>query len=206
MEHASIGAFARFTLQLLSVGAPPRLLEAAQRAALDEISHARGCFAIAERILGRPVGPGPLGIASDSFLGTMDPTAIVLATVREGCIEETIGVIQAQVALQEAVLPEVRDHLERVAEEEARHAELAWDFVRWMAGRGEGALRGKVRAAFQPPPSRSAPRASPHRASWRAYGLLTPACRHEIERRAWAEVVTPTAEALMGAVGAIADG
>ena len=36
MEHASVAAFSRFSLQLLAVGAPPSLLEDAHRAALDE--------------------------------------------------------------------------------------------------------------------------------------------------------------------------
>ncbi|MBT9554900.1 MAG: hypothetical protein IV100_02675, partial [Myxococcales bacterium] len=32
LEHASVGSFARFTLQLLAVGAPPDLLLATQQA------------------------------------------------------------------------------------------------------------------------------------------------------------------------------
>src|SRR5262249_8003152 len=47
MEHASIAAFARFTLQLLAVGAPPDLVMAAQRAMADETNHAQLAFALA---------------------------------------------------------------------------------------------------------------------------------------------------------------
>ena len=36
-EHASIASFARFTLQLMAVGAPPQLLADTQRAAADEV-------------------------------------------------------------------------------------------------------------------------------------------------------------------------
>ena len=38
---ASIAAFARFTMMLLAVGAPPELVVAAQRASIDEVAHAR---------------------------------------------------------------------------------------------------------------------------------------------------------------------
>src|SRR5262245_889099 len=41
MEHASIASFARFTLELLAVGAPAELVADSQRASLDEIEHAR---------------------------------------------------------------------------------------------------------------------------------------------------------------------
>ena len=48
-EHASIAAFARCSMLLLSVAAPPELVAASQRASLDEIAHARDCFALARR-------------------------------------------------------------------------------------------------------------------------------------------------------------
>ena len=55
-EHASIASFARLTLDLLSVGAPPDLLDAA-RATLDEIEHARITFALATATAGSPGRP-----------------------------------------------------------------------------------------------------------------------------------------------------
>jgi hypothetical protein len=61
-EHASIAAFARLTLHLLAVGAPPELVERAHLASLDEIRHARACFALARRYGGRALGPGPLAM------------------------------------------------------------------------------------------------------------------------------------------------
>ena len=36
-EHASVASFARFTLQLMAVGAPAELLHAAQLGAADEV-------------------------------------------------------------------------------------------------------------------------------------------------------------------------
>lgn len=52
-ERASVAAFARLTLDLLALGAPPTLVAAAQRDALDEVQHAEACFSIARAIDGR---------------------------------------------------------------------------------------------------------------------------------------------------------
>jgi hypothetical protein len=46
-EHASIPAFAQLSLQLAALGASSDLVEATHRAALDEIRHARRCYALA---------------------------------------------------------------------------------------------------------------------------------------------------------------
>jgi hypothetical protein len=47
MEHASVAAFARFTLDLLALGAPADLVQSAQQALGDEIAHAELCFGLA---------------------------------------------------------------------------------------------------------------------------------------------------------------
>jgi hypothetical protein len=48
-EHASVAAFARLSLQLMSLGAPPELLRRVHRAAIDEVDHARRCAACRPR-------------------------------------------------------------------------------------------------------------------------------------------------------------
>src|SRR6185436_5474545 len=60
MEHASVAAFARFTLQLLSVGAPAALVEQSQQALADELLHTRLCFSLASAYAGEALGPGRL--------------------------------------------------------------------------------------------------------------------------------------------------
>jgi hypothetical protein len=64
-EHASIAAFGNLSLQLMAVGAPAALIEATHLAALDEIRHARDAFAIASRLAGRPIEPGPFPAAAE---------------------------------------------------------------------------------------------------------------------------------------------
>ena len=66
MEHASIAAFARFSLELLAFGAPPDLVEQAQAAMADETRHAKLCFALAGAYAERPIGPGALDMTGVS--------------------------------------------------------------------------------------------------------------------------------------------
>jgi len=129
MEHASIAAFARFSLQLLAFGAPASLLEATQRAMADETHHARLAFDLASRFARVPCGPGYLDVSS--AMGNNDWADVVKATFVEGCIGETVAAMEAAEALQHARDPQVRATLEVIARDERRHAELAWQFIDW---------------------------------------------------------------------------
>lgn len=130
MEHASIAAFARFTLQLLSMGAPLELIEASNRAQADEARHARLAFELATGYAGAPVGPGPLSLAGP--LLDADWEAILRTTIEEGCIGETCAAMEAALAADLCAEPAVAQILRGIAEDEARHAALAWRAVQWM--------------------------------------------------------------------------
>jgi len=133
-EHASVAAFARFTMHLLSVGAPPDLVGRSQRASLDEIEHARSCFALAERLGKRPRGPSSLRI--DDAVGPVSLAEIAALTAEEGCVGETLGAVLAAEQLARASDPETVKVLRRIAADEARHAELAWRFAKWAVVNG----------------------------------------------------------------------
>lgn len=130
-EHASVAAFARFVLHLLSLGAPPALLRDAIRAMDDEVQHARLCFGIAKRFTGESAGPGPIDISHVND-GRDEPRSIMEAAILEGCFAETISARYAQVAHERAEDQPIRAALGRIAEDEARHADLSWRFVIWM--------------------------------------------------------------------------
>lgn len=135
MEHASIGSFARFTVQLLALGAPAELLAATQRAAADEVEHAKLAYALASDFAGRTLGPGPL-----EGVGAPIPTAeedVLRSLVIEACIGETLGVAEALATADACADPGIRSVLERIASDEQRHAELAWQTLAWMLSRGE---------------------------------------------------------------------
>jgi hypothetical protein len=147
MEHASVAAFARFTLDLLSLGAPAELVVASQRALSDEIEHARLCFGLASAYAGRSVGPGAL--AMDGALDERSFETIVTTAIREACVGETLAALEAEAELAEASDPEVRRVLERIAADEARHAELGFRFLRWALDRAAPALRARFVAELR---------------------------------------------------------
>jgi hypothetical protein len=133
MEHASIAAFARFNLQLLSLGAPSDLVEACNRALADETAHARSCFALASAYGGTAVGPARLDI--EHCFEDTSLVAIAKLVLREGCIGETVAALEASAAAAVAHDPTVKQALQRIAGDELNHAELAFQFLRWtLAG------------------------------------------------------------------------
>jgi hypothetical protein len=205
MEHASVAAFARFTLQLLSLGAPAGLVAASASAMGDEIRHAQDCFALARRHLDHDVGPASLPLSG--ALDEMDLSAIVLGTLREGCIGETVAAAEAAEALQHCQDPAARAVLTRIAVEEGRHAELAWRFVAWALQAGPPSLLEHVRDAFTaeltlPSAARAVELSSRDRELAR-HGLLAAPLRAALRERVLSAVVAPCAEVLLAQAGAV---
>lgn len=129
MEHASIAAFARFSLQLLSLGAPAELVDRTTRAMADETKHARIAFAMVSSYGGTRVGPAQLPI--DGALDGMDLQTIIRLTVREGCVGETVAALEANETADHARDPQVKGVLDVIANDESAHAELAYRTVQW---------------------------------------------------------------------------
>lgn len=198
MEHASAAAFARFTLQLLQLGAPAALVSASSQAVTDEIRHARACFELARRHGGADVGPGPLDVTG--ALACSDLEAVVLDTVREGCIGETVAALESAEALQHCEDPATRPVLAAIAAEELQHAELAWRFVAWALERAPASLHAEVRRAFAAASASSDRGAEPMSSLDHAlarHGLLAGPVRRALQRRVLAGVVAPCAQALL---------
>jgi hypothetical protein len=130
LEHASIASFARFALGLLALGAPPDLLAAAGRAALDEIRHAELCYGLAHAYGELRQGPGPLPEATAPM--TLDVAAFTRALVLEGCVGETLSALEAQHVATAASDPSLAATLRGIAEDELRHAVLAFRTLRWL--------------------------------------------------------------------------
>jgi len=193
-EHASVAAFARWTLLMMSVGAPPELLRDAQRASIDEIDHAKACFSLARRYGGADVGPAPLDL--DGSLGPMSLVDIAVLTAEEGCVGETLGVALARVQAEQCEDAEVKKLLGRLIVDEERHAKLAWTFVAWAIERGGDPVRAAVADAI----ARAAKETleAPIRSyegvdvdAWHAHGRLTCAESRDIAREAIAAVIEP---------------
>lgn len=134
-EHAAIAAFARLSLALLGVGAPPSLIEATQRASLDEIRHAQLCFALARSYSNLPLGPDVLPAALAPIeLRSLEQIAV--ACLRDGCLGEGFAAALADHASERARESEVRAAHAEIARDESRHAELAWQIVDWCLRQG----------------------------------------------------------------------
>jgi len=130
-EHASIAAFSTVALQLLNLGAPPELIEGCHRAALDEVAHAKAALGLARALLDAPVDFGalPIPVPAEVSLRSVAVEALV-----EGCIGEGAAAARAHVAASRAV-ESIAEVWRAVAQDEARHAALAWSTLRWALER-----------------------------------------------------------------------
>lgn len=195
--HAAVAVYARFSLQLMSLGAPPQLLHGCSQAMQDEVAHAQACFSLARRYAGRDVGPGPLPRAE--LAPDADLTSVVLEVVQRGCIREAVGALSAREALEHCQDAATREVLVRHQAAKAQQAQLAWRFVAW-ALRGAGReLPDHVRVAFL---TALSPEPGPCQLGERdrmllRYGVLSDAQRTALEQRILREVVLPCMEALL---------
>jgi len=198
MEHASVAAFARFSLELLSLGAPAELVRDAATAMADEVRHARECFSLARRYSENDVGPGPLLLTG--ALESRDLGSIVVAAIEEGCIGETIAALEAAETLAHCVEPEARRVLEQISRDETEHARLAWRFVAWALAAAPDVVREAARQAFWGELERDAPLEPESSAGLEREllrrGLMSGATRARLRSRVAREVVAPCAEAL----------
>ena len=131
MKHASVASFARHTLQLMSIGAPSELLQSSQDASIDEIKHAKMCYGFASTFLKKDISPGVLNV--DNSLEELNLEDIIKSIIKEGCIGETLAAIEAHYRQHLALDHAVKGALKVIADDETKHAKLAWDTVAWIA-------------------------------------------------------------------------
>jgi len=193
MEHASVASFARFSLELLALGAPSELVVDAHRAALDEVEHARIAYSIASAFAARQIGPDKLLFATAPFATTI--SAFVEALVLEGCVGETLGAAEGRELSRGVESEALRALLSHIAADEERHAALAWRTLKWaLTAFGEeaknAALLGFAKAedlyAHDPVAGFSLP----------AYGLVGKLELGALRRETLAFVVAPCRDAL----------
>ncbi|WP_437588270.1 ferritin-like domain-containing protein [Sorangium sp. So ce1000] len=201
-EHASVASFARFALDLMALGAPSSLVEGAHIAALDEVGHARLGFSLAAAYRGGPVGPAAFPVPPAVPIAP-DLAALARAAAEEGCVGETVAALLAAEKRARAEDPAVRAALAAIAEDEARHAELAWLTVAWAIGAGGEPVRRAVVEVFEAAAAslgrRPPPEAEPgggRAAALAAHGHLARADLRALEGAALAQVVLPCARAL----------
>ena len=201
MEHASVAAFARFTLQLLALGAPAELVEAATQAQAAEARHARIGFHLASHYGKTHFGPGRLELSG--ALDALDPQTILLTTFREGCLGETRAALEVAEAAERTTDRELSLCLSRIAEDEARHAELAFRTVAWLVREfpelrevlAHEIDRALVESVALPKAQR---KEADDRTEAAAHGVLDEQTLAVCRARAFWEVIVPCAERLVG--------
>ncbi|MDI1475722.1 ferritin-like domain-containing protein [Polyangium sp. y55x31] len=147
-EHASVAAFSRLALALLAHGADESLVRAAHEAALDEVRHARLSLSLAAAYRGAPVAPRGLPEALSLPLGE-GLVELAVSTVVEGAVGETLAAVLASEQAERASDPAVRQVLTGIAEDESRHAELAFRVVAFAIAAGGAPVRDAVAQAFR---------------------------------------------------------
>jgi len=141
LEAASVVAFERLADELRAHGAPEDLVADARAAARDEIRHARATKAMAERFGERCAPPH----VEDRPI--RDRLAIALENAVEGCVRETFGALVATYQSKRATDPQIARLMETIAEDETRHADLAWRVAQWIDGALSDEERAHVRSA-----------------------------------------------------------
>jgi hypothetical protein len=181
----------------MAVGAPSDLVDAAHAAARDEVLHARICFALASAYAGTELGPGAFDFGGRVEVSA-DLAIVAAKAVTEGCVGETLAAMQAAEGLEEATDPAVRDALTVIAEDESRHAALAYRFVAWAVEAGGERVRVAVERAFAEALS-CAPEVAETAHDLSTHGRARPARLRASFADTLAEIVAPAARTLSAA-------
>ncbi len=144
-EHASSASFMRFALDLLALGAPRALVDAACIAARQELQHAQLALSLARLQNGDEADFG--GAALSPQLVQESPGARVLRVARELLIDAALGEGQAALeAFEQAAVapPEIQPALQQLARDETEHALLGWRSLAWLVAQ-QPELRPQLR-------------------------------------------------------------
>jgi hypothetical protein len=173
LEHASVASFARLSLQLLALGAPASMVAAAHRAALDEVEHARTCFALAAELSDSagPLGPSPLSLEGVSF--DVDLRSFAIGAAAEGCVGETVAALALSRAAASCESPLLAQRLSAMADDELGHASLAWQCLAWASPHLGPSAHDAIAAALAVPHFAVRSVTESDSDAWRALGRLT---------------------------------
>jgi hypothetical protein len=205
-EHASVASFSRLALALLATAADADLVRAAHEAALDEVRHAKLSFSLAAAYRGAPLAPRALPIENAAPIET-DLVELAVSAVIEGAVGETLAAVLAAEQAAAAQDPAVRRVLEGFAEDEGRHAELAFRVIGFAITSGGDEVRRAVERAFAEA-SRRLPEPPADVAVAReiasAHGNVTAEEARAVFMRAMDEVVMPLGRAICSKERAVA--
>lgn len=139
LEAASIDAFEILRDELAAHGAPRALIDDADRAARDEVRHARAMGKLATRF-GAAAPPRP--VVARGPVRSLE--AMAIENAREGCVREAYAALEAGWQARYADDLHVQRTLAGIARDEVRHAELAWQVAAWLDLQLDASARARV--------------------------------------------------------------
>jgi hypothetical protein len=141
LEAASVDAFDHLRDELALHGADEELLADVLQARDDEVRHAQMTAELARKFGGSPQPPRvePLPLR--------DLERIACENAAEGCVRETFGALVATYQASASSDSDVARALAEIAQDETRHAALAWRIATWLDDRLSDSARERVRLA-----------------------------------------------------------
>ncbi|GEM_PF-1175313 len=124
-EAGSVNSFRQFMRELRSHGAPLELVERTKSALRDEVRHTRLMKELAEEWGGAPRAIAMKPLEKRSLL------ALALENATEGCTNEMFAALVALYQSKNASDEKIAQSMKVIAEDEMRHAQLAWDVHAW---------------------------------------------------------------------------
>jgi hypothetical protein len=161
---------------------------------MDEVEHARLAYALASTYGGASSGPGGLAVPASVATSLAD---LAVETFVDGCAGEATAALVLREAADTAEDPAVHRILARMAEDEERHAELAWRTVAWALTSGGAPVHRALSAAV------ATLRCEPDIGDvaiddpLARHGALGPRAQRALRCRSLADVVLPCAASLL---------
>lgn len=143
LEAISVDAFRELAAELAFHGAPPALVERCELAAREEIVHASLVGDLA-----RQFGSAMPTITRAPRTDARSLVEIAIENAVEGCVRELFGAAQARVRASCARDSAIREVMARIADDEARHADLSAAIGAYLESRLTAEERAQVNAAM----------------------------------------------------------
>jgi len=137
LERASVAAFHELASWLDDRSAPARLSQRCRASAADEVIHADLFDALLRR-----EGSEPSPVVADPSAPT--PLDVATHNATEGCVSEAFGALIAGVQAIRLRDPELQAIFGRLADDELRHGQLAWDLHYYLLSELNAAARAIV--------------------------------------------------------------
>ena len=132
-EWVSVAAFSKLSFELLELGAPPELVKECHTAALDEVAHTQLCFDVAAGLHPSAVGAAvaPIPALSGLRTGRTRLLDVAVESLVQGAFLERVSAEMARALAERCSRAPIQAALNRIYDEELRHADHAFRILQW---------------------------------------------------------------------------